>query len=64
MNPVNPLKKRLARLVPVFAAVAVLGTIGGYAAHRYMHEGCCHAGSSCCFPGSPCCAGHAAIAMK
>jgi hypothetical protein len=63
MSPMTHLKALVARFLPVFAAVAVLGSAGGYAAHEYMSGSCCHAGSPCCYPGSPCCAGHR-VAMK
>jgi hypothetical protein len=58
MTPMIQLKTLLARFLPAIAAVTVLGTAGGFAAHKYMHGDCCHPGASCCYPGSPCCAGH------
>jgi uncharacterized protein (DUF779 family) len=68
MIPMTPLKALLVRFLPALAAVAVLGTVGGYSAHEYLTGGCCHAGSPCCYPGSPCCGGHAVpgqrVAMK
>jgi hypothetical protein len=58
MNLIARLKAAFPKLFPALAAVAVLGTAGGYAAHSYLRGDCCHPGSSCCYPGSPCCAGH------
>ncbi len=58
MNAMTRLKTLLTRFFPMIAAVTVLGTAGGYEAHRYLQGDCCHPGSPCCYPGSPCCAGH------
>jgi hypothetical protein len=55
MSTTTRLKALLTRFLPALAAVAVLGTVGGFSAHEYMTGGCCHAGSPCCYPGSPCC---------
>lgn len=44
--------------LPALAALSVLGTAGGYAAHVYASdEDCCAAGAACCKPGAPCCEG-------
>lgn len=45
---------------PALAALAVLGTAGGYAAHVYAAAGddCCAKGAECCKPGAACCKGH------
>jgi uncharacterized protein (DUF779 family) len=58
MNLTTRIKATFVKLFPALAAVAVLGSAGGYAAHKYVQGDCCHAGSPCCYPGSPCCAGH------
>jgi hypothetical protein len=52
------LKFRSAKLFSAFAAVMVLGTAGGYAAHVYAAEDCCYPGAACCHPGAACCAAH------
>lgn len=57
MSMYTTLKSRLAKLAPVLAAVAVVGTVAGFAAHKYFGGDCCVPGSSCCYPGSPCCHG-------
>jgi hypothetical protein len=50
-------KFRSAKLFSAFAAVTVLGTAGGYAAHVYAaEEDCCYPGAACCHPGAACCA--------
>lgn len=42
--------------LPALAALSILGTSVGYAAHVYSQEGdCCYEGSPCCHPGAPCC---------
>lgn len=45
--------------LPALAALSVLGTAGGYAAHVYAsaEEDCCAVGAACCKPGAPCCEG-------
>lgn len=43
--------------LPALAALAVVGTAGGYAAHVYAaDDDCCYEGSPCCHPGAACCA--------
>jgi hypothetical protein len=50
------LKALVTRFAPLLVGSIVLGTVGGYAAHRYFaKQSCCTPGSSCCYPGSPCC---------
>jgi hypothetical protein len=44
---------------PALAALAVLGTAAGYAAHVYAaDDNCCVKGAACCKPGAACCKGH------
>ncbi len=55
MTILQNVKARFPKLFSALAAVAVLGTAGGYAAHAYAGD-CCYAGSPCCHPGAACCA--------
>lgn len=60
MKSLFNVKSRL--FLPLLAALAVLGSAGGYAAHAYAaDDDCCYEGSPCCHPGAACCvARHAA----
>lgn len=45
--------------LPALAALSVLGTASGYAAHVYASDDdCCAVGAACCKPGAPCCEGN------
>jgi hypothetical protein len=54
MTAFQKLKARVTR-GPMLAALFVIGTAGGFAAHRYMEADCCAPGSPCCHPGAACC---------
>jgi hypothetical protein len=44
------------KLIPVAAAVAVLGAGATAVAQRYLGD-CCYEGAPCCKPGAACCNG-------
>ncbi len=63
MDVLKNVKHRL--FVPALAALAVLGTAAGYAAHAYASDDdCCYEGSPCCGPGAECCAAKLKTAQK
>jgi len=59
MTAFSKLKSRSTKL-PVLAALFVLGTAGGLAAHQYLEDDCCAPGAPCCHPGAACCSHHRA----
>jgi hypothetical protein len=61
MNMITNLKVRLSKFLPALAAVAVLGSAGGYEAYHHLSGAdCCYPGAPCCHPGAACCAAHKA----
>lgn len=61
-------RKLWKKLVPVAAAVAVLGAGATALAERYLADDCCFEGAPCCKPGAACCNGkhgkHAPVAQN